>query len=58
MISKAFAWLYLWFHNYCPKHVEEKQFSGFAGLECPTCEAEKKARFQANVEYAGKILRS
>ena len=55
MITKIWAYLYLWFNNYCPKHVQEKVFSTM-GYECPACVAEKAAQLQANVEHARKIL--
>ena len=57
MISKIWAYLYLWFINYCPKHVEEKQFASM-GFNCATCQAEKKAQMLANVEHARNILKA
>jgi hypothetical protein len=57
MISKIWAYLYLWFNNYCPKHVQEKQYATM-GYNCPACQEESKARLLANVEHAGKILKS
>ena len=57
MISKIWAWLYLWVNNYCPKHVQEKQYATM-GYHCPACQEESKQRLLANVEHAGKILKS
>lgn len=56
MISKIWAWFYLWFNYYCPRHVVEKEFTN-KGWDCQTCVAERQTRFLANVEHAGKILR-